>query len=212
MTAPPLWLLMPVKPPHRAKSRLRGLTGLRGSHEELVLAMAADTLAAALDAPGVAGVVAVTGDPVAARTLAALGARTFCTERHGSGLNAALDAAAARLRDRDAEVSLGVLPADLPALRSAELGAAIAHAGGRRGFCTDIAGTGTTLLLAGRGPLEPSYGPDSARRHARSATELRGPWPSVRADVDTPASWLLAAGLGLGPRSAALARPGLVST
>jgi 2-phospho-L-lactate guanylyltransferase len=106
------------------------------------------------------------------------------------------------------------LTGDLPALRPAELAAALRAAAGlaaagqpgRRGYVADAAGTGTGLLAAPPGvPLAPSFGVDSAAAHARSgAAELTGSWPSLRHDVDTPADLRSVVALGLGPRTAAV--------
>ena len=78
MTAPsadsPLtWsLVVPVKVLARAKSRLAAAAGPH--RPALALAMAADTVAAALACPDVARVLAVTDDPQAAEVLSGLGA------------------------------------------------------------------------------------------------------------------------------------------
>lgn len=75
-----------------------------------------------------------------------------------------------------------------------------------RGYVADAPGGGTVLLAAPAGvPLAPRFGPGSAAAHAASgALPLAGDWPSLRRDVDTPADLAAAAGLGLGPRTAAL--------
>jgi 2-phospho-L-lactate guanylyltransferase len=100
------------------------------------------------------------------------------------------------------------LGADLPALRSDQLDAALAAARqlGTRAFVADAMGTGTTLLAAPAGTrLEPAYGVGSATRHAdRGAHPLSTPWPTLRQDVDTAADLAAARLLGLGPRTAAL--------
>jgi 2-phospho-L-lactate guanylyltransferase len=63
------WIvLVPVKPAHLAKSRLRGAVPA-GRHEDLVRAMALDTIGAAVE---VARVVVVTGDEPLRRALAGL--------------------------------------------------------------------------------------------------------------------------------------------
>ncbi|HSX97048.1 MAG TPA: 2-phospho-L-lactate guanylyltransferase, partial [Streptomyces sp.] len=68
-------LVVPVKALARAKSRLSD-TAADAVRPGLALAFAQDTVAAALAATAVRGVVVVTDDPLAARELAALGART----------------------------------------------------------------------------------------------------------------------------------------
>ena len=134
-----------------------------------MLALLLDTVTAAVRAEGVRRVLVVCED---ARVPAALrGTGVDCVDERGlPGLNAALSFGAGVLRERDAHGVVGALQADLPALRPAELAAAVGLGGGRRAFCADRPGTGTTLLLsAPGGPLEPRFGPGSAAR-------ARGRW------------------------------------
>ena len=101
---------------------------------------------------------------------------------------------------------MALLSADLPALRPAELTAALAAAAAHaRSFVPDAAGGGTTLLAAAPGvPADPRYGAGSAAAHrASGAVPLTGDWPSLRRDVDTAADLLAAAALGLGPATRA---------
>ena len=68
--------MVPVKRLSAAKSRLRG--GLPGvPHEELALALAADTLRAVLACPAVAEALVVTDDARVAAVGRAAGARVF---------------------------------------------------------------------------------------------------------------------------------------
>ncbi len=195
-------LLVPVKPPARAKSRLRGAwPGV--PHEELVAALVADTLAAAADCAAVAELVVV-GGPVDFA-----GVRVV-SEPGSGGLNGALRHAVATgvagIGDhRRVPVNLAVLLGDLPALDPLELAAALAAAT-TRAFVADAAGTGTTLLAAPAGAdLDPRFGPGSAAAHrASGAAPLAGAWPTLRRDVDTAADLAAAADLGLGRRTAAL--------
>ncbi|MCM1017757.1 2-phospho-L-lactate guanylyltransferase, partial [Micromonospora sp. XM-20-01] len=79
-------VVMPVKRLGAAKSRLRGaLPGV--PHEELALALAADTLRAARACPAVAGVLVVTDDARVRAAADAAGARVAADP--GAGLNAA---------------------------------------------------------------------------------------------------------------------------
>ena len=92
------------------------------------------------------------------------------------------------LRERDPRGVVGALQADLPALRPTELAAAIAAAGGRRAFCADRPGTGTTLLLAAPGDAAATRAsaPGSAAAHAASgAVAVGAGLDSLRCDVDT---------------------------
>ncbi len=97
---------------------------------------------------------------------------------------------------------------DLPALRPADLAAALtAAAAVDRGVVPDAEGTGTTLVTARRGiPLRTSFGDGSYARHVElgcAPLEVEGT-SSLRRDVDTAAQLDAAAALGLGPRTAAL--------
>lgn len=213
MQSPAVDLVVPVKPLHLAKSRLRAARGTADpAHERLVLAVARDTIAAAGAAPGVRRVVAICSDPDAVAVLSADGVEVIADEP-SAGLNPALRHGADLLRADDASAVTGAMQADLPALRPAELAAAVdaalaifAGAAAPRVFCPDRAGTGTTLLLAAPGvALNPRFGPGSARAHAAAgARPLDGPWPSLRCDVDTPADLAEAARLGLGSHTHAV--------
>jgi 2-phospho-L-lactate guanylyltransferase len=196
-------LVVPVKALNRAKSRLVGVTGDPITHAALAQAFALDTVSAALCAEGVRRVLAVTSDPVIEAEMAALGVESV-SEPKTAGLNAAVRRGAEALRNRDRAVAIGALQADLPALRPAELAAAIASADGRRAFCPDRQGTGTTLLLGAAGAeVNPRFGAGSAGAHAASgAAVLIGTWPSLRCDVDTADDLRLATTLGLGFRTA----------
>jgi len=195
---PASWvLIVPVKRLAAAKSRLRGAApGV--PHERLALALAQDTVAAAV---ACAEVLVVTADPTAARELAALGARVV-PDRPDAGLNAAL-AYGASLAAAPGRRLAG-LTADLPALRPDDLRSALTAAGGQAGFVPDSAGYGTTLLAApAGGPLEPHFGPGSAAAHlAAGVRRLDGPWPRLRRDVDTAEDLAAARRLGLGRHSA----------
>ena len=199
--APLTWsLVVPVKVLAHAKSRLTGLAGAR--RPELALALAADTVAAAAGCAEVAAVIVVSDDPAAAAELAGLGAHVVPDEP-GDGLNPALVHGAA------VASTLRPAAADLPALQPAELGRALrAAAGWPEAFVPDAAGSGTTLYTAAPGSrFQPRFGPGSRQRY-RSAgvAELDlGGIPGLRRDVDTAADLSSAAGLGLGPRTAAIA-------
>ncbi|MGH3865315.1 MAG: 2-phospho-L-lactate guanylyltransferase [Pseudonocardiaceae bacterium] len=198
-------LLIPVKPLARAKTRLRGAAdggaGCPEAHARLVLALARDTLAAAAGAAVVRRRVTICSDEQVCIALAGDGVQVIPDEP-ATGLNPALRYGEALLRTADPTTTVGVLPADLPALRPDELDRAVRHglATGGRAFCTDRMGTGTTLLLAPPGqPLEPRFGVGSAAAHRDSgARELSGFWPGLRCDVDTAADLAIARELGLG--------------
>ncbi|PZF98811.1 2-phospho-L-lactate guanylyltransferase [Micromonospora deserti] len=208
MTQPRWTLVVPVKHLAAAKSRLRGALPAV-PHETLALALAADTLRAARACPAVAQVLVVTDDPRVAATAHAAGARVL-PDVPDAGLNAAFRHGASAAGGG----WVAGLTADLPALRPAELAAALraAQAGpaGVRRFVADAPGAGTVLLAAPPGvPLDPRFGVGSAAAHAASgAVALTGDWPSLRRDVDTAGDLAAAAQLGLGPCTAVLTAAG----
>jgi 2-phospho-L-lactate guanylyltransferase len=205
-------LVVPVKRLAEAKSRLladlpRGCaaTTLR---EELALAFAADTVAAALACPSVAAVVVVTGDPRAATVLAGIGARVVA-DAPEAGLNPALLHGGACAVAGRPGYGVAALSADLPALRPHELGDALTEAARVDvALVADAEGRGTTVLTARTVDLfAPSFGPGSRARHERSgAVPLKLELPSVRRDVDTLAHLREALLLGTGPMTTGLAR------
>ena len=200
MSAPRFCVLVPVKPPAVAKSRLARVGD--AARRALVAAFAADTISAALDCPEVAAVLAVTDDALLARALADLGAHVL-PDGTTDDLNASLGQAAAEATRRWADVGVAALCADLPSLRPADLSAALAAAARvRRAFVADAEGTGTTLV-ASVDPVgfTPRFGTGSRAAHlAAGLNELVDlAVPSLRRDVDTPADLDAARDLGLGP-------------
>ncbi|HEX5403407.1 MAG TPA: 2-phospho-L-lactate guanylyltransferase [Pseudonocardiaceae bacterium] len=202
-------LVITVKSLRRAKSRLLGAAdrgiGDRAAHETLALALVRDTATAALATPNVRKVLVVTSDPTVADTLAADGVATT-PDLPDLGLNAAVAHGAELLRLADPNATVGVLQSDLPALRSEELAAALTESAGRRAFCADRQGTGTTLLIAPAGTaLDPRFGPGSAAAHTESGAVLVGvDLPTLRCDVDTAEDLTLAATMGVGRHTAAV--------
>jgi 2-phospho-L-lactate guanylyltransferase len=201
---PVAWgLVVPVKRLALAKTRLRSYGDVLRA--ELALAFATDVVTAALACPAVAELLVVTDDPRAAAVLSALGARVE-PDDPDAGLNPALSHGAELLR-AGRDLGVAALSADLPALRPADLAAALAALRpGRRGFVADAGGTGTTLLAAPPGvELAPAYGPGSRAAHAASGgTELPAA-PGLRLDVDTPDDLREALRLGVGAATAAVA-------
>ncbi|MFF2551950.1 2-phospho-L-lactate guanylyltransferase [Nocardia sp. NPDC058058] len=189
-----------VKNLELAKSRLADRL-LPRDRPRLVLAMLTDTVTAAVNTAGVGSVTVVTPDPVVSELVRGLGARVQPEPAIPGGLNAALAAGAAAIRNAHGPVDLLALQADLPALRPRELADMLSAAKHRRSVVADHDGSGTVALLV-RDPgtaLDPLFGPDSARRHiAAGAVELLGDWPGLRQDVDTAADLDRAAALGVG--------------
>lgn len=197
---------MPVKPLARAKSRIAEATGVH--RERFALAIAADTVRAALACPSVSRVLVVTDDSVAAGMLAGLGARVVPDEPD-AGLNPALRYGAGVATSLDPQAAIGALFADLPALRPTELQEALEEAGAwHQSFVADAAGDGTTLYTVTPGTVfSPAFGADSRHRHRREgAHEIRlSTIAGLRQDVDTRADLHAALDLGVGPRTAEVA-------
>ena len=194
---------MPVKRLALAKTRLASYGD--AARQDLALAFATDVVTAALACDEVAEVLVVTDDERAAGVLERAGAR-IVADSPDAGLNPALAHGAELLR-ADGDRGVATISADLPALRPAELAAALAAVPrGGRAFVADAEGTGTTLLAAGPGvDLAPSYGAASRTGHRESgAVELPG-GPGLRLDVDTPADLARALALGVGAATAAVA-------
>jgi 2-phospho-L-lactate guanylyltransferase len=200
-------LVVPVKLLARAKSRMAEAAGPR--RPALALAVAADTVTAALRSEGVRGVVVVTDDPLAARELTRAGA-VVVPDEPGSGLNPALAHGAVLAREAFRGAGVGALSADLPALRPGELARALdAAAETTHAFVPDALGVGTTLYTALPGvPFTPRFGTGSRAKHrATGARELLlDGIDSLRQDVDTPADLRAALALGVGARTATIAR------
>lgn len=109
-------LVVPMKHPRDGKSRLRGAVDTE-RHPGLVLALAADTLAAVVATANVRRVLLVAADPDAVAELRNLGIEII-GEGGGRGLNQAFRHGADLLRRDDPGGVVGALQADLPALRA----------------------------------------------------------------------------------------------
>jgi 2-phospho-L-lactate guanylyltransferase len=203
-------LVIAVKRLAAAKTRLAPVFSA-ATREAVVLAMMVDTIRAALAVPALRSVTVVTPDQVAADTARQLGALALTDptpDGHRDPLNNAIAAAEAVVRESTPNIV--ALQGDLPALQPQELAEAIAAARSYpRSFVGDRHGTGTSALFAFDVPLEPRFGPDSARRHQHSgAIELTGAWPGLRCDIDTPDDLMMARRLGVGSATVqAIGRP-----
>ena len=188
-----------------AKSRLSSLFP-PDVREQVVLAMLLDTVAAATGADAVRSVTVVTPDRDAAEAAGKLGALVLTDPtppRHPDPLNNAILAACSEVPVTGP--NLVVLQGDLPALKSAELSAAVVAARRHsRSFVADRHCTGTAALFAFGVPVDRRFGMGSASRHLDSgAVELTGAWPGLRCDIDTPEDLLEARRLGVGVETAA---------
>lgn len=197
----PWRLVVPIKAAELAKTRLHPPSPL--DRADLARAIALDTLEAVCRALPAQSVVAVCSDAFVAPAAASLGASVVPDP--GKGLNAAIVSGLIAAR-QDETYGVGVLLGDLPALRPADLLAALtACAEHPRAVVPDHEGSGTVLLTAAPGiPLEPGFGPGSAARHARSATRLALDLPRLRRDVDDLDDLRAVIELGLGVHTAQL--------
>jgi 2-phospho-L-lactate guanylyltransferase len=156
-----------------------------------------------MDCPAVGSVLVVTDDPEAGRVVGELGALVVPDEPD-RGLNPALEHGFAVA----GAGAVAALSSDLPALRPAELDAALrAATRAARCFVADVHLTGTTLLTALDAPLGPRFGVASADAHRESgAAALVGSWPGLLQDVDTGADLDAAVTLGVGPWTSSFVR------
>ncbi len=193
----PDWsVVVPVKGTAAAKSRFGGPEAQRLA---LARAMALDTVEAALAAPGVAGVIVVTGASFA-QDFTDLGATVV--DDTAADLRGAI---ALGLANTPPALGGAVLLGDIPALDPRELGAALAAAASHPlALVADADGSGTVLTTALPGVAHIiGFGPGSRAAHLASGyAELAEPWPSLRRDVDTAEH--LAGLASLGPRTTAL--------
>jgi 2-phospho-L-lactate guanylyltransferase len=187
-------LVVPVKRVEIAKTRLALSADARAS---VAIAMAVDTVVAALGCPLVDTVVVVTDDGRARTALEPLGVR-IVPDVPDAGLNAALSHGVASTRSGH----VAALSSDLPALRSADLAIVLERATHHdQSVVADLPGSGTTLLCARSAEsFAPHFGVASLAAHvAAGATDITEIAPeSVRRDVDTIEGLRAAVALGTG--------------
>ena len=201
-SSPRFGVIVPVKPPAVAKSRLGRLGD--DVRRSLAVAFAADTIEAALRAGLVDVVLAVTDDHRLAADLRAMGAEVM-PDGTTDDLNGSLVQAAAELARRCPGRRPTALCADLPALRPDDLDRALAASAEHRlGFVADADRVGTTMLVAeDTASFRPAFGPGSRVEHRSwGAVEIDlEDLDRLRRDVDTPDDLAAALRLGIGPRS-----------
>jgi 2-phospho-L-lactate/phosphoenolpyruvate guanylyltransferase len=195
-------IVVPVKPPAFAKSRLVGVGD--DARRDLVVAFAADTVTAALGSELVDLVLVVTDDFTLAAGLADLGAEVI-PDGTTDDLNGSLRLAAAEVHRRRPDLRIAALCADLPALRPNELTRALeASADAGQSFVADSDGVGTTALVAASlDDFVPRFGTGSRAVHlANGAVEIGlDDIPTLRRDVDTPDDLAAVLRLGVGRRT-----------
>lgn len=205
METPDTWsAVVPVKRVERAKTRLVGYSP--AARARLVLAMAADTVMAALACPAVAGVVVVTDDEDAQDMASTLGARVV-PDTPDAGLNSALEHGMTHASTLRPAAGVLAMAADLPSLRPQDLSAVVqAAARSESCFVADLTGLGTTMYLRHPGVATlPCFGARSRAAHREAGVyELREVPRSARRDVDTPVDLWDAMRMGVGDRTAAV--------
>ncbi|MCY3799393.1 MAG: 2-phospho-L-lactate guanylyltransferase [Chloroflexi bacterium] len=163
-----LWAIIPVKPLKNAKSRLSPVL-MPDQRFELAQAMLRHVLSVTMGVRQVTGVLVISRDTKALAIAREIGAKTL-QEGAMSNLNPALMRATLVVQSWRADAVL-VLPADLPFVRSDDIGGMIGQAVDRSiVIATDNASDGTNaLLVRPPGAIEFQYGPGSFARHIRSA-------------------------------------------
>jgi 2-phospho-L-lactate guanylyltransferase len=195
-------VLVPVKPPAVGKSRLGVASGLSDlERRELASAIALDTVEACRAATLVGEVLGITDDAGFAAELGAIGCATI-PDGTSEDLNGTLRLAAAEARRRWPDLVPVALLGDLPALRPAELDAALGGLEpGEPAYVVDADGAGTSLYTAAHDVFAPRFGAGSAAAHSVHARPIDGALPGLRHDVDDLAGLRLAWALGVGPRT-----------
>ena len=198
--------LIPVKPGHRSKDRLRPALGRR-ARMALSRAMLRDVLACLAETGIFLSVTVVTRDRSLARACRRMGVHALRPPPGVRGLNRELRWAMTR-PEIDRADRLLILPGDVPGVRVSDLfrlvlpplgvaaggDPARAQAGIRLVPSAD--GGTNALLMAPPGCIAPRFGPGSAARH-RAAAQRAGvraesvALPSLTADIDWPDDLLL---------------------
>ena len=192
-------VLIPVKPPAVGKSRLAELGDLE--RRELAAAIALDTVEACRAAGLVSEVLGITDDAGFAAELAAIGCASI-PDGTSDDLNGTLRLAAAEAHRRWPALVPVALLGDLPALRPAELDAALTSIdAGEAAYVADAGGSGTTLYTTAYAGFSPRFGAGSAAAHEVVARAIEGALPGLRRDVDDLADLKQAWDLGVGPRT-----------
>lgn len=195
--------LVPVKPPSVGKTRLVGLDD--DVRRTLAAAFALDTVAACLGAELVREVLVATDDAAFATEIDALGAHTI-PDGVAQDLNGTLLQCAAEARRRWPDLVPVALTADLPALRSTDLDAALSSlTPGEAAYVADTEGVGTTTYTAAYDAFRPRFGPGSAAAHDATGARRLEATDRLRRDVDDLDDLDVAVALGVGVRTAARA-------
>lgn len=186
-----LWVIIPVKPFVRAKSRLSQVLTPE-ERSQMAEGLLRHVLGVVRDVPQVAGTLVISRDSKAHAVARELGAYTVM-ESGTPELNNALMRATQVVRSWKGGAVL-ILPADLPLIEPSDV-AALVQMG--KGFntvvvATDEQGDGTNaMLVRPPGLMRYSYGPGSFQRHiaeaeAQGATIQVYESPRLALDIDLP--------------------------
>lgn len=186
-----LWVIIPVKPLNRAKSRLADVLSPE-QRNALAAAMFRQVLVAVTSVPQVTGVLVISRDTKALSIARDYGARTL-QESTSAELNAALTRATEVVRMWNASALL-ILPADLPFVTKEDI-AAVVNLGGLGSavvLATDKRQDGTNaLFVRPPGILEYQYGDGSFQHHLEAASKLDADVQvyeseTIHLDIDVP--------------------------
>lgn len=198
-------VVIPVKPPAIAKSRLAPLGD--DVRRELCEAFAIDTISAVADCGLVETVLVVTDDVALALALGEAGIRVI-PDGVSDDLNATLELGAAELHRQHPGLGLAAVFADLPALKPGELTQALEQSSSEAmSFVADADRVGSTTVIAPTLELfRPRFGQGSRLAHLQAgAVEIVADLPGLRRDVDTPEDLADALALGAGSRTSYVA-------
>jgi 2-phospho-L-lactate guanylyltransferase len=176
-----------------AEAKSRCAPGLdAAARADLVRAMLLDMIAALATSPRIDEVEVVTPTLDLAQAAQAAGAHVLL-EPQAHGINAAFEAARARLREQAKDAVMVALPGDLPLLDAAELEPGLdLLAPGRAVLAPAIADGGTgAVLVHAHAPFAFAFGRDSFHRHWTGAQRaglepVRLEAPSLGLDIDRP--------------------------
>ena len=189
-------VLVMIKSLDQAKTRLRLEDGTR---RRLALAMATDTVRAAVQCAAVDRAVVVTRDRVVAAMAQSLDAAVMPGEPPGDLDQAVRYAVSTALAHGSARIA--VLPGDLPCATADTIAVGLTVAATMaRSVLADADGTGTSLLATTDGSMEPRWGAGSFQRHqdAGARAIASAGLSRLRRDVDTLADLDAAVVLGVG--------------
>lgn len=192
MASEKLAVVVPMKPLHMAKQRLRPAVG-DAARQHLAVAMLAHVLHTVQDS-GVADVAGVVGNDPGVLALAATHGFLPIADNPLAGYNTAVRRASSWAQARGAHALL-ILPSDLPLLTTTDLHALrdLLPASAGIVIAPDVHETGTNALLL-RPPdlISPRFGPNSFQLHCLQALNLGllpiiYHSPTLAHDIDIPA-------------------------